>query len=86
MNIENDRATAGPINVNLTLDKTDPIICEKCKNNVFIPGYMFRKVSKFLTGSPKDSVVPIDVFCCSQCNTPLDDMLPEPLKSPKITS
>jgi hypothetical protein len=73
----------GPLELNITLDKTDPVTC-KCGNDVFIPGLMFRKVSKFLTGSGKDGIIPIEIYCCSKCNEPLEDTLPPALKTPKI--
>ena len=45
----------------------------------------FFKFSALLTGSPKDSFMPIEVFVCGQCGEVLQDLLPNELKSkPKI--
>jgi hypothetical protein len=40
-----------------------------------------RKVSRLLTGAPKDSYVPVPVFLCSACGHLNDEFLPAELKS-----
>lgn len=63
---------------------TTPVACE-CGNEVFVQGNMFRRVSRILTGTTKDALVPIAVPVCTKCQTPLQDLLPEELKKPKFT-
>lgn len=60
------------------------IACE-CGSVVFMPGYRFKKFSKLLTGAPKDSMIPIELYLCTQCGKPLQELLPEELKG-KVTS
>lgn len=64
------------------MEKTQPKVslkdsielkCEKCEANVFSEGLMIRKISKFLTGTEQDSIVPIPVFYCVKC-THINDM------------
>lgn len=74
------------VDLNITLDKTDPMVCPKCQNNIFIIGMMFRKVSRILTGTSKDGIIPIEVYVCSKCQEPLEDTIPPSLRSPKITA
>jgi hypothetical protein len=88
----NDRRMPGPEmmslqtpNLNLTLDKTDPMVCTSCKGEVFVEGVMFRRISKILAGTDKDAILPINVFYCSKCNTILDELLPNELRKPKLS-
>lgn len=68
---------------NIGLGDTRDVMCE-CGNIIFMPGYRFRKVSRLLTGEAKDSVIPIEVFLCTNCGKPLSELLPEELRSDKI--
>jgi hypothetical protein len=44
------------------------ITCESCNCNVFEEKIMLKKLSKFITGSDRDSVTPIPVIACAKCN------------------
>lgn len=67
---------------NIGLKDTRDVVCE-CGNIIFMPGYRFRKVSRLLTGEAKDSVLPIEVFLCTNCGKPLSELLPEELRVEK---
>jgi hypothetical protein len=56
-------------NIQLDLKKTTPMVCDnaECGNDMFMPAMKFRKVSKLLTGTQDDQVVPIQVYFCSAC-------------------
>lgn len=56
------------LKMNVSLKDTTPIVCEKCGCEVFVPGVMLRKVSKFLIGSSVDSLMPLEVFMCGNCH------------------
>jgi len=56
-----------------------------CGNQIFMTGFMFKKFSRLLTGAPKDSLVPIELYLCTGCGKPLDELLPEELKGKQIT-
>lgn len=56
------------IGLNITLDKTTPISCDKCGNDTFVQVVRLRVASKFLTGTDQDALIPIPVFACSACN------------------
>lgn len=51
----------------VTLDQTEAILCENCGHDVFSEGTYLRKVSRFLTGSDKDSLIPSPTFYCAKC-------------------
>jgi len=60
--------------------------CE-CGNNTFMPGYRFKKLSKIMTGQPQDTIIPIEMYLCTTCGKPLQELLPNELrevKSPTI--
>lgn len=43
------------------------IKCELCENDTFEEIIKIKRISKILTGSPKDTVVPIPMFSCKKC-------------------
>ena len=43
------------------------VSCEKCEHEVFEEKMMLKKVSKLLTGSHTDSVIPVPVIVCAAC-------------------
>lgn len=73
--------TGLPPNFNLT--DAREMLCE-CGNDTFMPGVRFRKVSRLITGGAKDSVLPIEMYLCTQCGKPLQELLPDELKDKKI--
>lgn len=69
-----------PVQLKVSIDKTLPIICEKCESQAFQEALMLRKVSKFLTGDAQDGVLPIATFVCVKCGHVNEDFLPKELK------
>jgi uncharacterized Zn finger protein len=41
--------------------------CEECEGTLFEEQLMIKKISKFMTGSDRDSIVPVPVLACSKC-------------------
>lgn len=58
----------GALNQNIKLADTEEVKCEKCESIIFEEKLMIRKISKFITGSDRDSVMPIPIVVCSECN------------------
>lgn len=54
------------ITLEMMKNATD-IKCEACDNDTFEEVIKIKKISKLLTGQPKDSVVPIPMFACKKC-------------------
>jgi hypothetical protein len=67
--------------LNVSLDKTVAIVCEKCENQTFTEAVILRKVSRFLTGQAQDGLVPIPVFVCQKCSHVNEEFLPAELKN-----
>lgn len=67
------------MNVNISLDKTTPLVCEKCENETFIQVTFLRKVSKFIAGTDNDALIPIPSFACLKCNHVNEEFHPKNL-------
>lgn len=63
--------------MNISLKDTTKISCEACGSEVFTEGLMLRKVSRFLTGTEKDAIVPVPVFFCSKCHHINSEFMPK---------
>jgi DNA-directed RNA polymerase subunit RPC12/RpoP len=74
----------GTLPLNFSLNDARDIVCE-CGNRVFMPALRFKKVSRLITGGAKDSVMPIELYLCTNCGKPLQELLPEELKEEKST-
>jgi hypothetical protein len=49
-----------------------------------MPAMRFKKVSRLITGEAKDSIIPIELFLCTQCGKPLQELVPDELKDKKV--
>ena len=54
--------------VNVDISSAEEVVCESCSGKIFQEKMMIRKLSKFMTGSDRDSIVPIPVIVCADCN------------------
>jgi DNA-directed RNA polymerase subunit RPC12/RpoP len=68
------------LKLNISLDKTTPIVCEKCDGKAFQSAVLFRKASKFLTGTAQDALIPIETFVCAACGHVNEEFLPKELQ------
>ena len=53
-----------------------PIKCAECDCQYFRQVVAINKVSKFLTGSDKDTMIPAPTFRCDDCGAVPDDFKP----------
>jgi DNA-directed RNA polymerase subunit RPC12/RpoP len=67
----------------LDITKSKPLVCAECGEDLFMPSMRFRKISKLLTGTPKDTIIPIEVYVCVECGTVNTELLPDELKNLK---
>lgn len=61
----------------VNLQDTSAVTCEQCEHDVFAEAFQIRKASKILTGSTKDTMIPIPVFMCAKCKTVNREFLPK---------
>ena len=57
----------GQPQLNINLADAPYMECEKCQGKIFEEKMMIKKVSRFMTGSDQDSIVPIPVISCAGC-------------------
>ncbi len=63
------------------LNETKEITCAECNGKVFVPGFLLRSISKFITGTEQDALIPISVYSCISCNHVNEEFIPSQLKS-----
>lgn len=51
----------------VNLRDSETITCDKCGSNYFREVIYIKKVSKLLTGSPEDTIVPFPIYKCDSC-------------------
>lgn len=72
--------------MNISLEDTTEIKCEKCESNVFVQGVMLRSVSRFITGTAQDGIMPIPVFSCAKCGHVNSQFLPKQKPAEELPS
>jgi len=65
----------------ITIKDTTEVICEACKGNVFQEATLLRSVSPLISGQPKTSYIPIQVFSCVNCGVVNQEFIPDEVKS-----
>ena len=68
------------MNVNIDIKNTQPITSPD-GNQVFQEGVILRKVSKFVTGTSEDGVIPVPVFFDVKTGKVLVELLPKELRA-----
>ena len=51
----------------ISLKEQPTIVCESCGSEYFKEVTMLKKVSRLLTGSPNDTIVPFPTYMCNSC-------------------
>ena len=68
------------VKLNIDLKNTQPVASEE-GNHVFTEGFVLRKVSKCLTGTDEDGVIPIPCFYDVKSGEILIETLPKDLRA-----
>jgi uncharacterized Zn finger protein len=64
------------MNLNIKQDDMKPMVCTECGGMYFKQVMAINKVSKFLTGGDKDTIIPIPVFRCDDCGAVPEEFQP----------
>ena len=67
------------MNVNIDIKNTAPITSPE-GNQVFSEGVILRKVSRFISGTSEDGVIPVPVFYDVKTGKVLVELLPKELR------
>jgi len=57
----------------IDLKKQPTVVCEKCGSKYFKEVVLIKKVSKLMTGSSEDTLVPFPSYRCDDCGYVNDD-------------
>lgn len=74
MNIVGDGGNQQTPNVNLA--DAEDVKCEECECNVFAERMIIKRISKFVTGTDRDSISPIPVIACAKCGHVNKEFMP----------
>jgi len=61
----------------IDLSKAKEMECAQCGGTVFIPGTKFLTISKIITGTPQDAIIPVEVYLCGDCGEINEKLLPK---------
>jgi uncharacterized Zn finger protein len=75
-----------PVKMNISLEDTAEITCNECGSATFHEAVMLRSVSRFITGTAQDGMMPIPVFACDKCGHVNEQFLPKTQTSPDTSS
>ena len=67
------------LNLNIDLKNTQPVVSEN-GNQVFAEGVLLRKVSRFVTGTSEDGIIPVMCFYDVKTGKVLTELLPKELR------
>jgi|19_taG_2_1085344.scaffolds.fasta_scaffold73816_2 hypothetical protein len=60
--------------INLNLNDADDMKCPKCENLFFKPLLRIKKVSALLSPTGQETIVPVQILACSDCNAIINDL------------
>ena len=64
------------LNVNINPKDLEDVVCENCGCQVFVPAFLFKKISAVLSPNGKASMIPLNVFKCNDCGHINKDFIP----------
>ena len=68
------------LNINIDIKNTQPVVSED-GNQVFAEGVLLRKVSRFVTGTQEDGLIPVPCFFDVATGKVLVELLPKELRA-----
>jgi len=73
-------ANSQPNKPQIDFSKATEMECQECKGTVFIPANKFLKVSKIVTGTKNDAIIPVELYLCGDCGEIVQELLPKELQ------
>ena len=55
-------------NINIDLNNVENMKCEKCESETFTPAFIIKHLSAIVSPTGKETMVPIQIFKCTDCN------------------
>ena len=63
--------------MNINLEDTTEITCDECGSATFHEAVTLRSISRFITGTAQDGMMPIPIFACDRCGHVNEQFLPK---------
>jgi hypothetical protein len=63
--------------VSINPNDLEDVLCEKCECQSFDMAFLFKKISAVLSPSGKESLIPIQVYKCTECGHINDGFMPK---------
>ena len=73
----NPNQQQGQQNININPDDLEDVLCEKCETQTFEPAMLFKKLSAVLSPSGKETLVPLQIYKCTDCGHINEGFLPK---------
>ena len=51
----------------IDISKTDTIVCENCGNASFIQAFFLKKISRLVSPTGQEAIIPVQVYSCGNC-------------------
>ena len=64
-------------NININPEDLEDVLCEKCECQTFEPAMLFKKLSAVLSPSGKETLVPLQIYKCTECAHINEGFLPK---------
>ena|SRR6185437_155758 len=64
---------------NIDLSQTNPVRCDNCQNETFVPTLLMRRVSALVSPNGREGLAPIQVFSCNACGHVNTEFVPAAL-------
>jgi len=77
------KGPGGPQQPKIDLSKAKEMCCTHCGGTIFIPGQKFLTISKIITGTPQDAIIPVEVWLCGDCGEVNEQLLPKEFQTKK---
>ncbi len=55
-------------NINIDLNNVENMKCDECESETFTPAFIIKHLSALVSPTGKETMVPIQIFKCSDCN------------------
>ena len=63
--------------ININQNDLEDMLCGKCEAQTFKPAFLFKKLSAIMSPTGKDTLIPIQIYQCTECNHINENFLPK---------
>lgn len=64
----------------VSIKQSKSIECDNCTHDIYVQSVHVRKIPKIIAGTPKDVIIPVDVFLCANCGELQKELLADEMQ------